>query len=161
MKESPSQKVSGIAWLAIMLIPTIMFGLLGAIIGFLDDPSKILIGFIWGFGVVAVLMAFGILATFGWEWIKEQANQGKLLPYVLVGAMVAVAVCGYLALNLGSPSCDEYGEAPYNSCLSYGDDGFKATGKQQWGKFLSSLPTFMIISVLIAVIVHSYRHPKK
>lgn len=135
------------------LIPVLMFGLLGAFFGFLNDNSSPASGFLTGLGVGAVILLVcgaGMLIS---EWIKKEAGKGKLLPYLLVGFLAAIAISGFIAVNLGKPSCDEQGDAPYSSCISYADDGFEATSDQRWDKFWGALPVTAVITSLIAVIV--------
>lgn len=148
-------------YLLLMLLPISMFGILGGFIGFVNDHSNFLSGFLWGIGIgIAVCVVCGI-GMFGWEWIKKEADKGKLLPYLLVGFVAAIAISGLLAINLGKPSCDESGDPPYSSCVSYADDGFETTSTQKWNKFWGTLPVTVIITSLVAVIVRNEMEKNK
>lgn len=140
--------------LAVSVYASVAFGLLGAFFGFTGDSFSPLSGFIWGIGVgITVLVVSGI-GMLGWEWIKKEADRGKLLPYMLCGIGAAIVISGFLATQLGQPSCDETDDAPYSSCTQYADDGFEATSTQRWDKFWKSLPITIIICLLIAYIAH-------
>lgn len=142
----------------LMLIPIFMFGVLGGFIGFINDNSSALSGFLWGIGIGIVTCAVIAVGMFSWEWIKKEAEKGKLLPFLLVGVAVAVAVVvsGYLAISLGKPSCVESETDNRGTyCTEYADDGYKATSDQKWDKFWSTLPITVIIASLIAVIVRN------
>lgn len=148
-------------WLLIASLPVLMFGLLGAFMGFVDNKSNALPGFLWGVGIgVGVFIVCGVW-FFGWEWIKKEADKGKLLPYLLVGFAAAIAISGLLAINLGKPSCEDTGDAPYSSCTQYADDGYEATSTQKWNKFWGTLPVTVIITSLVAYIVRNEMHKKK
>lgn len=140
----------------LLLIPVFMAGVVGGFLGFVNHNSNPLTGFLWGIGVgLGILIACGV-GFFGWEWVKKEAGNGKLLPYLVVGFLAAIAISGLLAINLGKPSCEEHADAPYsNNCISYADDGFEATSNQKWGKFWSILPITVVITSLIAVIVRN------
>lgn len=155
MPNKPDVKPPKRLYLFILLIPVFMFGVLGAFMGFLGDSSNPLSGFLWGIGIGVAVFAVCGAGMFIWEWIKKEVDKGKLLPYLLIGFAVAVAISGYLALNLGSPTCEEYSEEPQSSCVSYADDGFEVTGEQQWEKFWSTLPITAVIAGLVAALVHS------
>ncbi len=141
---------------SLLLIPIFMAGVVGGFLGFVNYNSNPLSGFLWGIGIgLGILIACGV-GFFGREWAKKEAGNGKLLPYLVVGFLAAIAISGLLAINLGKPSCDEHADAPYgNNCISYADDGLEATSNQKWGKFWSILPITMIITALIAVIVRN------
>ncbi len=121
--------------------------------GLIGDNSNPLSGFLWGIGIGVAICVAMVIGMFGWERIKQEAEKGKLYPYLLVGLLVAIAISGYLAINLGNPSCEESSEEPYSSCISYADDGFEATSEQKWEKFWSTLPVTVIITSLVAYIV--------
>lgn len=140
--------------LAIPVYASVAFGLLGAFFGFIGDSFSPLSGFIWGIGVGITVVVVSGIGMFGWEWIKKEADRGKLLPYMLCGIGAAIVISGFLATQLGQPSCDETGDAPYSSCTQYADDGFEATSTQKWDKFWKSLPITIILCLLIAYIVH-------
>lgn len=147
-KETPKS-----LFLLIALIPVLMFGLLGGFLGYMGKNLNFLSGFLWGIGIgIAIFVVCGI-GMFGWDWIKKEAEKGKLYPFLLVGLVVAVAISGYLAINLGNPSCEETSEEPYSSCVSYADDGYEATTEQKWEKFWSTLPVTAVITSLVAYIV--------
>lgn len=148
-------------WLAIMSLPVLMFGLLGGFLGAMGKNSNFLSGFLWGIGIGIVLCLGTFVAYFVWDWIKKEADKGKLLPYLLVGFAAAVAISGLLAVNLGKPSCEDTGDAPYSSCTQYADDGFEATSTQKWNKFWGTLPVTVIISSLVAYIVRNEMEKKK
>lgn len=137
-----------------LVVVFIAFLSLPGFLGLLFNRSNRLSGFLWGFGIGLVVGIVGAAVMFGWEWIKKEAEKDKLLPYLLVGFLAAIAISGTLAVNLGKPSCDEQGDAPYSSCVSYGNDGFEATSAQRWHKFWEALPIATIICFLIAYIAH-------
>jgi hypothetical protein len=92
---------------------------------------------------------------FGSEWLKKEAEKGKLLPYLIIGFCAAIMISGYLAINLGKPSCEDSGDAPYSSCTQYANDGFEVSSAQKWDKFWSALPVTLIITSLIAALVRN------
>lgn len=145
----------------IMSIPIFMFGVLGAGLGLIGDSSNPLSGFLWGIGIGIAICIAMVIGMFGWEWIKKEAEKGKLYPFILVGLVVAIAISGFLAINLGNPSCEESSEEPYSNCVSYADDGFEATTEQRWEKFWSTLPVTAIIASLVAVIVRNEMEKSK
>lgn len=154
MAEKQDKKPSKALYL-LMLMPVFMFGLVGGFLGFLGDSSTFLSGFLGGLraGVVILLVCgVGILS---WEWIQKEASKGKLLPYILVGILVAVAISGYSAISLGSPTCIERDTEPMSTCTQYADDGHEATSEQKWEKFWGTLPVTVIITSLVAVIVRN------
>jgi hypothetical protein len=148
-------------YVLLMLIPVFMFGVLGAGLGLIGDNSNPLSGFLWGVGIGVALCVAMVIGMFGWEWIKKEADKGKLYPYILIGFLVAIAISGFLAINLGNPSCEESSEEPYSSCTSYADDGFEATDEQRWQKFWGTLPVTAIITSLVAVIVRNEMEKNK
>jgi membrane protein implicated in regulation of membrane protease activity len=91
-------------YVLLMLIPVFMFGVLGAGLGLIGDNSNPLSGFLWGVGIGVALCVAMVIGMFGWEWIKKEADKGKLYPYILIGFLVAIAISGFLAINLGNPS---------------------------------------------------------
>ncbi len=139
----------------LLLIPLFMAGVIGSFLGFVNHSNP-LSGFLWGIGLgLGIIIVCGI-GFFGWEWVKKEADKGKLLPYLLVGFLAAIAISGMLTINLGKPSCEEHADAPYsNNCISYADDGFEVTSDQKWDKFWSILPVTVAIALLIAVIVRN------
>jgi hypothetical protein len=147
-------------WLAISPLFIFQFCLFG-LMGFLFDSSNRLSGFLWGFGIGLGILIISAIGFFVWEWIKKGADKGNLLPYLLVGFVVAIAISGTLAINLGTPSCDDQGDAPYSSCVSYANDGFETTSSQKWDKFWHTLPVTVIITSLIAVIVRNEVHKRQ
>jgi hypothetical protein len=154
----PEKKINKVGLVAVISLFTLIpMGLLGAFMG----ENNRLTGFAWGIGIgIALFVVMGI-GTFGWEWIKKEAEKGKLLPFLLVGFIVAIAISGFLAINLGNPSCEESSEEPYSSCTSYADDGFEATSDQRWDKFWGTLPVTAIITSLVAVIVRNEMEKNK
>lgn len=139
-----------------LLFPMFSFGLLGIILGFIGDDFSPLSGFVWGTGIGFVVLAVCGVGMLGWEWIKKEADEGKLRPYMLCGLLVAIALSGWLAWGLGDPTCIEQSDDPvYSSCVDYADDGFEATSGQKWEEFWSKLPVAIIICLLIAYIAHS------
>lgn len=154
----PEKKVNKVGLVAVISLFTLLpIGLLGAFLG----ENNRLTGFAWGIGIgIALFVVMGI-GMFGWEWIKKEANKGKLLPFLIVGFIAAIAISGFLAVNLGKPSCEESSEEPYSSCISYADDGFETTSDQKWDKFWSTLPVTAIITSLVAVIVRNEMEKNK
>lgn len=161
MTPEKQNKMSVGLILVILLFATIPMGLLGAFLGYADKDASPITGFVWGIGIaIALLVVFGV-GMFSWEWIKKEADKGKLLPFILVGFIVAIAISGLLAVNLGKPSCEESSEEPYSSCISYADDGYEATSDQRWVKFWGTLPVTVIITSLVAVIVRNEMEKNK
>ncbi|MDQ3159034.1 MAG: hypothetical protein M3P98_02790 [bacterium] len=141
-------------------MPSIMFGIIGALVGYFDKEASVkgaFTGFIWGFGVGVAISVICFAWIYIWKWLKDNADKGKLFPYILGGIAAGIIISGYIAISFGKPSCDEYDGAPYNSCISYDDNGFEPSSDQQISKFWSTLPVAMIITILISIIVHSYR----
>jgi len=137
------------------LFSTLPMGIMGAVLGYMGENSNALTGFLWGVGIAVALGVVMLIGYFGWEWMKNDADNGRLRPYMLGGLIVAIVISGWLAMGLGEPSCEEYGDAPYNSCTSYADDGFEVTSGQVWDYFWRKLPPFLLICLLIAYIAHS------
>ncbi|MDK2899092.1 MAG: hypothetical protein PWQ10_279 [Patescibacteria group bacterium] len=139
----------------LFFIPVFMAGAVGGFLGFVNHSNP-MSGFLLGIGVGLVIFIVCGIGFFGWEWIKKEAGKGKLLPYLLIGFLVAIAISGMTAINLGKPSCDEYADAPHSDgCISYADDGFEATNSQKWNEFWSVLPIRVVVMSLIAVIVRN------
>lgn len=155
----PEKNVNKVGLVAVIALFTLMpMGILGTFLG----ENNRLTGFAWGVGIGIALFALGIVGTFGWEWIKKEAEKGKMLPYFIIGFLVAVAISGYLAINLGSPTCIESDTDNRGStCLEYADDGYEATSEQKWDKFWGTLPVTVIITSLIAYIVRNEQHKNK
>lgn len=160
--DENKQKMSPGLIAILILFATIPMGLLGAFFGYSDKDTSAITGFAWGIGIaIALLVVMGI-GMFGWEWIKKEAEKGKLLPFMIIGFLVAVAISGYLALNLGSPTCIESDTDNRGStCLEYADDGYEATNAQKWDKFWSTLPVTTIITSLVAALVRSEMEKNK
>lgn len=146
----------------LLLIPVIFFGVLGGIMGLVGGRFSPASGFFWGVVIAIGLFAIGAVGVFGWEWIKKEADKGKLLPFILVGVIVAIAISGYLAMSLGDPTCiDSETDNRGSTCLEYADDGYEATSEQKWSKFWGSLPVTIIITSLVAVIVRNHMEKEK
>lgn len=145
------------------LIPVVMFGLIGSVIGFFSDTSSPLVGLLWGGGIGAALLVVCAIPMFGWEWIKKEAEKGKALPFMIVGVLAAIAISSSLALSLGNPTCIESTDTDNrgSTCIEYADDGYEATSTQKWSKFWGTFPVTLIITSLIAVIVRNEMNKKK
>jgi hypothetical protein len=150
----PDNKKQVKVWLVVAPILILQLGLFGFLYGFLSNHSNRLSGFFWGVGAGVTLCIVTVFTFFVWKWVKKGVNKGKLLPYMIGGVAAAIAISGLLAINLGKPSCEEQGDAPYSSCTAYSNDGFDATAAQHWHKFWLTLPVATIIFLLIAYIVH-------
>lgn len=139
-----------------LLSPMFSFGLLGIILGFIGDDFSPLSGFVWGTGLGFVVLAVCGVGMLGWEWVKKEADEGKMRPYMLCGLLVAIAISGWFAWGLGDPTCIEQSDDPVrSSCVDYADDDFEVTAGQRWEEFWSKLPVTLIICLLIAYIAHS------
>lgn len=149
--------------MVLVLFATLPMGLIGAFFGYANKELGILSGFLWGIGIAVTLAVGGGLGMLCWEWIKKEANRGKMLPYLLVGFVLAIAISSYLALSLGNPTCIESTDTDNrgSTCIEYADDGYEATTEQRWDKFWSTLPVTVIITSLVAVIVHSGVHKEQ
>lgn len=147
--------------LLITFICMFMFGVMGGLLGIVGRNSDPVSGFLVGMGVGLVILVVSGVAMFGWEWVKKEADKGKLLPYILMGFIAAIVISSFLAMNLGKPSCEESSEEPYSSCLQYADDGYETTNAQKWDKFWGTLPITVIIASLIAVIVRNEKEKNK
>lgn len=146
----------------LLLIPVIMFGAMGAFMGLLGGKFSPQSGFLWGAVIAIGLCAIGLVGTLGWEWIKKEAEKGKLLPFIIIGIGAAIVISGYLAISLGDPSCLESETDNRGSyCTEYADDGYEATSEQKWDKFWSTFPVTAIITSLIAVIVRNHMEKEK
>lgn len=143
--------------IVLVLFATLPMGLVGAFFGYVDKELSTLAGFLWGIGIAITLAVIGGLGMLAWEWIKKEANRGKMLPYLLIGLIAAIAISSYLALSLGNPTCTESTGTDNrgSTCIEYADDGYEATTEQRWNKFWGTLPITLIITSLIAVIVRS------
>jgi ABC-type transport system involved in multi-copper enzyme maturation permease subunit len=148
-------------WLILMSIPVLMFGILGGLLGLTGKNPNFLSGFLWGISIGVALFIVSGIGYVCWEWIKKEADKGKLLPFLLIGFIAAIAISGLLAVNLGKPSCEDSGDAPYSSCTQYADDGYETTSNQKWNKFWGSLPVTVIITSLVAVIVRNEMEKSK
>lgn len=145
-----------------LLIPLVLIGLLGGFTAASSGKHAFISGFLWGIGIGAVGFAVIAAGMYIWEWIKKEAAKGKLLPFILVGIAVAIAVSGYLAMTLGDPTCvDSETDNRGSTCLEYANDGYEATSEQRWNKFWSTLPVTVIIASLIAVIVRNHLEKEK
>lgn len=145
--------------IVISLFTLIPMGILGALLG----ENNRLTGFAWGIGsVIALFVVMGV-GAFGWEWIKKEAEKGKLLPFMIVGVLVAIAISSYLAQSLGNPTCIETTDTDNrgSTCIEYADDGYEASSDQKRDKFWGTFPVTVIITSLIAVIVRNEMHKKK
>ena len=146
----------------LMLIPILLFGVLGGLIGFMGDNPDPLSGFLWGAGIGLAVCVITFIGMYGWEWIKKEVEKGRLLPFIIIGVIAAVVVSAYLGMSLGGPSCVESDtDNRGSSCVEYADDGYEATGDQKWDKFWSTLPITVIIASLIAVIVRNQMEKDK
>ncbi len=155
----PEKKVNKVGLIIVIaLFALVPMGIFGAIL----NGNNRLVGFAWGIGIAVALFVVMGAGTFGWEWIKKEAEKGKSLPYFIIGFLIAVAISGYLALNLGSPTCvDSDTDNRGSTCLEYADDGYEATSEQKWNKFWSTLPVTVIITSLVAYIVRNEQHKDK
>lgn len=145
-----------------ILFPAVLIGLLGGFTALSGGNHSFVSGFLWGFGIALVGFAVIALGMFIWERIKKEAESGKLLPFILVGVAVAIAVSGYLAISLGGPTCIESDTDNRGStCTEYANDGYEATSDQKWSKFWSTLPVTVIIASLVAVIVRNQMEKEK
>lgn len=150
----PEKKVNKIGLVAVISLFTLIpMGVLGA---FLSENNR-LTGFAWGIGIGIALFVLMGVGTFGWEWIKKEADEGKLRPYMLGGLIVAVLISGWFAWGLGDPTCIESTDTDNrgSSCIEYADDGYEATSGQRWEEFWNKLPVTLVICLLVAYIVHS------
>ena len=148
-----------------LLFPAVLIGLLGGFTFSSSGNHSFISGFLWGFGIAVVGFAVIALVMFVWEWIKKEAYEGKMRPYMLSGLIVAIVVSGYFALSLGNPTCIESDTDNRGStCIEYANDGFEVTTEQSWKEFWSKLPVTTIICLLIAYIAHTQvekdRRPK-
>ena len=145
-----------------ILFPAVLVGLLGGFTVSAGGKQSFITGFTWGLGIALVGIAVIAFGMFAWDKIKKEAEKGKLYPFILIGIVVAIAVSGYLAINLGSPTCVESDtDNRGSSCIEYANDGYDATSDQKWNKFWSTLPVTVIIASLIAVIVRNYMEKEK
>lgn len=153
MNDKQDNKPSKALYL-LTLLPVFMFGIMGAGFEFFGDDPKPASGFLAGLGVGLLITLVVLVWTFGVEWAKKGIAKGQMWPYLVAAVLAAVAISGYLAINVGAPSCDEYSDDPiYSNCTDYADDGFEATSEQKWDKFWGTLPVTVIITSLIGVIV--------
>lgn len=165
-KQSDKGLSNPALYVVLALFATIPMGLLGAFLGYIDDDTSLFTGFAWGIGIaIALLIVMGI-GMFGWEWIKKEAAEGKLRPFMLSGLIVAIAISGWFAWGLGDPTCIESTDPDGRptTCLEYADDGFEVTSGQRWEEFWSKLPATLLICLLIAYIAHGQsekNRPKK
>lgn len=154
----PEKNINKVGLIAVIAFFALMpMGVFGAILG----ENNRLTGFAWGIGIGIALFVIMGIGTFGWEWIKKEAENGKLLPFMIVGFIAAIAISGFLAINLGNPSCEEYDPDPRGGCISYADDGYETTSEQRWEKFWDTLPVTAIITSLVAVIVRNEMEKNK
>lgn len=159
-KQNNKMSITLIGFL--ILFSVLPVGLLGGFIGSSSGNHSFATGFLWGIGVAVVGLAVLASGMSTWEWIKKEAEKGKLLPFILVGIAVAIVMSGYLAISLGDPTCIESDTDNRGStCLEYADDGYEATSEQKWDKFWSTLPVTVIIASLIAVIVRNHMEKEK
>lgn len=146
------------SWL--LLLPIVGFCLIGLFLGSISGNA--VAGIFWGGGIGIAVTVVSFISIFGWDWLKSEMTKGKLFPYIAVAIIVAIAISGYFAFTLGKASCEEYDDtAPRSSCIQYADNGFEATSEQRWGEFWSKFPVTVIITSLIATLVHHNVHKKK
>lgn len=157
MMAKPDEKLPKSSYVLMALFCITPLALLGGIVGFIDKELGILPGLLWGIGIAVVLSVVMIIGYLGWEWIKGEASNGKLRPYILSGLVVAIAISGWFAWGLGDPTCIESTDPDGRptTCLEYADDGFEVTTEQRLEEFWSKLPVTIIICLLIAYIAHS------
>lgn len=154
MTDKNENKMSKGLYLLLALFAIMPLGLMGAFIGSMEEDTSAITGFLWGIGIAIAITVIGFAGIYIWEWIKKEAYKGKLFPFLLVGFLVAIAISGYLAINLGSPTCiDSETDNRGSTCLEYADDSFEATDEQRWEKFWGTLPVTTIITSLVAYIV--------
>lgn len=140
----------------LLLIPALMFGFIGGLLGLTGEKPDPLSGFLWGVGIGIAICAISFIGIYGWDWIKKEVDKGRLLPFIIVGLAAAIAVSSYLAFSLGNATCVESDvDNRGSSCVEYADDGYEATSEQKWDKFWSTLPITVIIASLVAVIVRN------
>lgn len=124
VEKNKPNKIYALLLLGILIYGALAFGLLGAFFGLVFGDWSPLKGFLDGAVIGAVIGIASLAGYFGWEWIKKEADKGKLLPYMLCGMGAAIAISGIFAMNLGQPSCEEQGDAPYSNCVTYANDDF-------------------------------------
>ncbi|MGB4768117.1 MAG: hypothetical protein WBP22_02560 [Candidatus Saccharimonas sp.] len=154
-EKDKRKKIIILIFMASPLCGALIFGILGALVGLIGDSFTPLSGFLWGLVVGVLVVVISGAGVLSWEWIKKEAIKGRVLPYMLCGIGAAIAISGIFAINLGRPSCEEQGDAPYSNCVTYANDGFEATSTQRWHKFWGALPIAVIICLLIAFIAHN------
>ncbi|MEK7621483.1 MAG: hypothetical protein AAB395_04000 [Patescibacteria group bacterium] len=155
-KQSDKGLSNSALYVFLALFATIPMGLIGAFFGYKSETSNAISGFLWGIGIAVALSVFMIIGYLGWEWVKKEADEGKMRPYMLCGLLVAIAISGWFAWGLGEPTCIEQSDDPVrSSCIDYADDDFEVTAGQRWEEFWSKLPVTLIICLLIAYIAHS------
>lgn len=156
-KQSENGLSNPALYVVLALFATIPMGLLGAFFGHNSETSNAVTGFLWGIAFAVSLCVVMIIGYIGWDWLKNDANEGKLRPYMIGGLIVAIAISGWFAWGLGDPTCIESTDPDGRptTCLEYADDGFEATTEQRWSEFWSKLPVTILICLLIAYIAHS------
>lgn len=141
-----------------MVVPT----LLGGFFGFTSDNFSVYTGLFWG-----AIVGVGLIIVYGagsliYKWFETEMNKGRLLPYTLIGFVIAIVASGSLAISLGSPTClDVEYDNRGGVCQEYANDGYDPASNQRWAKFWSTLPFTIGIASFIAYRVHSAKHKKK
>lgn len=149
--ESSTSKLEKILTPFVGIVP---LPFLGAFIGHVTE-SGVASGFFWGLGLGIVLVIIFGLGGLVWRLIEEEVNKGKLWPYILAGLLASLVISTSLAVYMGEPTCLEYEyDDRGGTCLERANDGYKATDKQRWGKFWSTLPISTVVASLIAIYVH-------
>lgn len=156
-KQSDNGLPNSALYVVLALFATIPMGLIGAFIGYMSETSSAVTGFLWGIGIATILGVVMLIGYLGWDWIKKEAEEGKLRPFMLSGLIIAIAISGWFAWGLGDPTCIESTDPDGRptTCLEYADDGFEVTTEQRLEEFWSKLPVTLIICLLIAYIAHS------
>lgn len=156
-KQSDKGLSNPALYVVLALFATLPMGLLGAFIGYNSETSNALTGFLWGIAIAVSLCLVMVAGYIGWDWLKKDANEGRLRPYMIGGLIAAIAISGWFAWGLGDPTCIESTDPDGRptTCLEYADDGFEATPEQRWSEFWSKLPVTLLICLLIAYIAYS------
>ncbi len=156
-KQSENGLSNPALYVVLALFATIPMGLLGAFFGHNSETSNAVAGFLWGIAIAVSLCVVMIIGYISWDWLKNDANEGKLRPYMIGGLIVAIAISGRFAWGLGDPTCIESTDPDGRptTCLEYAGDGFEAATEQRWSEFWSKLPVTILICLLIAYIAHS------
>jgi hypothetical protein len=74
---------------------------------------------------------------------------------ILIAGLIAPLALGFFGyIYVGQPSCEEYDAGPYQSCISYSDNGYEATSEEKMDRFNQYFlgSSFLLTAIAVASI---------